>query len=187
MVNKDTESFSSHTHNTDHEVDDNAETKSEVKPLRGSNFPERQSRGQNSRQTHGPPSSSGPPSQKNEPLSSSSRPSSRNASPKRQYLNPQRYWPVENIRPEGSYNHQHSNNYQNQNTGNSNHIISTAYPQHSQRRPSHEKRPNHVSETSNSITTFGTDGTTYRQTTSSVLHDGEEVYRKTSADLAKTD
>ena len=98
-------------------------------------------------------------------------------------MNPQRYRPAENIRPEGSYTQQYSNNFHNQNAGNSNHIISATYPQNRQRPSSHEKRPNHVSETSNSVTTFGTDGTMYRQTTSSVLHDGEEVSRKTSAVL----
>ena len=54
VVNKDTESFNSHSHNSDQEGGNNAPTKNEPKPLRGSNFPERQSRGRNPQQSHRP-------------------------------------------------------------------------------------------------------------------------------------
>ena len=100
-------------------------------------------------------------------------------------MNPQRYWPTENIRPEGLYNADYRSHYQNQNlnAGTNHNVVSANYPQYNNRRPSYTKRPNHVSETSNRVTTIGVDGSTYQQTSTAVMHDGEEVYRKTSADI----
>ena len=176
---KDTESFNSHAHNLDQEVKEKSNTKGNVKPLSGSTFPDHHSKGSSSRP------SSRPSSPSNEPLKFSSRPSSRNTSPNRPYLNPQRYWPTENIRPEGLYNADYRSHYQNQNlnAGTNHNVVSANYPQYNNRRPSYTKRPNHVSETSNRVTTIGVDGSTYQQTSTAVMHDGEEVYRKTSADI----
>ena len=176
---KDTESFNSHAHNLDQEVKEKSNTKGNVKPLSGSTFPDHHSKGSSSRP------SSRPSSPSNEPLKFSSRPSSRNTSPNRPYLNPQRYWPTENIRPEGLYNTDYRSHYQNQNlnAGTNHNVVSANYPQYNDRRPSYTKRPNHVSETSNRVTTIGVDGSTYQQTSTAVMHDGEEVYRKTSADI----
>ena len=176
---KDTESFNSHAHNLDQEVKEKSNTKGNVKPLSGSTFPDHHSKGSSSRP------SSRPSSPSNEPLKFSSRPSSRNTSPNRPYLNPQRHWPTENIRPEGLYNADYRSHYQNQNlnAGTNHNVVSANYPQYNNRRPSYTKRPNHVSETSNRVTTIGVDGSTYQQTSTAVMHDGEEVYRKTSADI----
>ena len=120
-----------------------------------------------------------------EPPLSSSRPQSRHTSPKREYLNPQRYWERDNTVPYNNQNHQ----TQNYNLVNQPPRYHGGYTHHhsegrAQKRDYREyQRPNHVSETSRRLTSVGADGTTVQVTSSSITHDGKEVYVKSSEEV----
>ena len=112
---------------------------------------------------------------------SSSRPHSRQTSPKRPVLNPQRNWDRDTtVYPNLHFQNQNQNHL---NYPNNNHI--SYYHQNQERKHEqyNQQKPNHVHETSKRVTTFGPDGTSYQMMATSIEHDGEQVYTKSSEEI----
>ena len=105
-------------------------------------------------------------------------------SPSQQILNPQRHWGNEQMAITHPINNNINGNFLNDRDQQRN------YQYINQTRDGYKPsvnqniiKPNHIAESTKSISTVGPDGSTIKVTTTSTRHDGEEVHTSTTQDI----